>query len=819
MRILVSGQAGKAVIFQGEGGTVISVQNPNEEYHCSAAEIPYLFMRASDTMQIELESKDKVLEELSLSWEKNLALQLCLILLDPDEPSDTRNFAADDISEYLKKPKVSDYISNILYSAPLPKAPNFKMLHFKDTVLQAFIEDLSKNQERIKLVRDEWEKLPLKFFSNNLLRKQEFEKKAVLKGAFRDFVNVGSHPSRFGSVWVDHMLGLSSEQNYRLILQSWVESFRPHPTQMEVDATEDDRDEEFLDDSKRKKVGKSYIRVDSILDVIEKQKGFIIKFLKRGDSRKAEKYVDELIDYQIKRGGPEYITKSLSHLSKLAEDFYSYNYQLEWSLRAYDYSPKDGFVHSHIAEAYINLGDYNAAMKWLKSAGELGSRDIEKSGLARINRKQGKLKEALEGYRVVCQEFPDNITGWLGVAKTFRDMWKLDEALDAYDEGINRFPHERRFKGGKGYLLKDLGELENSKEIFEENIHIFGKNVYDYAGVAETLKIMGRFQESLKYYTKAIKRFSDYPILHDGYASVLKEMEELPKALKKFEENSSQFPFDFVAWSGMAEVQKEMGNFERSKEIYSEGIKKFPNNAVMLNGKANVMKRVGEFKESLSLYDQSISKFPYNVYAHSGRADLLKELGYLDEAIDAYGKVEELCPRFMKTPHAKAAVFVAMKKYDKARALIPLGEPKTRDDWFAFHVNCMILLKTNRISEAKEKLEFGLKNNPFFENREYFQNSLAVINLREGKIEEARSYIRDDHTPLTNVIRIHFFGEANERQKAEEAYFYAKKRCTPILGELRDELGYHYQILDGKPKNTKEWIFEQLCNNILLKAA
>jgi tetratricopeptide (TPR) repeat protein len=820
MKTLVSGQAGKAIILQGDEASIFDVFNPEEELVRPSNTIHFYFAGTGDVEKLDLNTKQEVKEVLNFYWERSLSLQLFLIFLDSEEETETRLIAGEDLSPYLENSEIIEYISNILYSSPFPKnfELNFENISIeKFPALHSFIKNLNHSQEAIDVVRKNWDYLPLDIFNGDVLRKQEFEKQAITNGIFKNFARAYSDPTKYGMAWLDSQLKLGKLKNSRQVLQAWTENFKADTSEVNIDIAIDERDQDFLP-LKENFEKKNYYNLEEIIGSIDKQKDAITDCLKKGNLNRARKYVDDLIKYQLRRGGPAYLAKSLCHLSKLAKDMCNYSMQLEWAQRAFDFDPDDGRVHCHIADAYICLYNYDEAIKWLKSGVVFGESSFQLNGYARIFKGQGNYEKALQAYSETCEKFPESVFGWIGKAEVLRDMWKLEEALDAYEEAIDIFPDEKIPKCGKGRVLKDLGELEEAEGIFDNLIEKYGDE-FSYAGKAEVLREKDEFNEALDIYSQAIEEHPNSPVLHNGFASVLKDNRDFKKALKYYNEIISQFPFDSGSWSGKAEVLREMGKLNEARDIYLEGEKKFPDSSRMISGKANIFKRLGLFDQSLQYYDQGALKFPYDIYLLCGHADLLKELGLLEEAIKAYEKVEQLSPRLKSVPHAKAAIFVAMKKFEKAEELISIQEPKTRDDWIAFHIKCMILLKTNNYEDAKDKLEFGLKFNPFADQKKYFLNSLSAINLFEGNLDETRNYICEDQTPLTNIIRMHYFCEARQFNEAKKAYSSVKDRCTPILSSLRDELGARYNILPIKAKYSKQWIFEQECKNILLKAS
>lgn len=800
---------------------VVDVFNPERELIRARYSIDYFFDGAADIEFFNFGSKQEVKKILNLHYERSLALQLFLIFIDNEEDTETRFIAGEDFSEYFQSEDIIEYVSNFVFSSPLPKNFNWNFEQIPAKLfpgLFSFVSNLKNFQNAIEAVRENWDNLPIGLFDGNAEIKQMCEDQAIRKGVFKDFARAFRDLSGFGIAWIESQTKLGQFKNSRQILQKWTENFKPDKSEVNIDIDFAKFNEEVWN-QKEKTIKKFIPNLDQVLGSIEKQKETISHCLKAGDLFKARKYVEDLIHFQLNHSESVYLAKSLCHLSKIARDIYNFSMQLEWAIRAYDFDSDDGMVHTHIADSYICLGDFDEAFKWLESGKVFGEEEYYLSGMARIFKGQGKLEKALEFYSRGCDEFPESMVVWLGKAEILREMWDLEKALEAYEVVINKFPDEKIPQNGKAQVLKELGELDRAEALFANSIENFGDE-YSYHGKAEVKRQKGELDEALAQYLEAIRVHPNSPLIRNGMARIYKEKKEFQRALDSFKMIRSQYPFDSNSWCGVAEIYRDMGRLDEALLEYSEGIEKIKKSPGMLCGHANIHKLLGLYEESLRLYDEAALRFPYDIYILSGRADLLKELGHLDEAVKAYEGIEKLSPRIARVPHAKASVLVAKGNFNEAEKLISIETPKTIDDWIAFHISCMILLKKKKYDEAKNKLDFGFINVPFAEQRNYFQSSLAALSLFQGNYIEAGNYIRDDQTPLANVIQMHYFCATNQVPKAKFSYQkLVTSKNTPVLQSLIYEIGAQYNIAPQKTSISKEDLFHLECQYILLKAA
>jgi len=122
-----------------------------------------------------------------------------------------------------------------------------------------------------------------------------------------------------------------------------------------------------------------------------------------------------------------------------------------------------------------------------------------------------------------------------------------------------------------------------------------------------------------------------------------------------------------------------------------------------------------------------------------------------------------------------------MGRYKDAEMLLPTLEPQTRNDWIAYHIRGMILLKTGMRNEAIALFKKGVRTIPFADEVKYFKNALAIANLQVNNFQEAAHDLAMDEEPLTDILRMHIFSEVDRILEAKEAYQRVKECCPSFL--------------------------------------
>ncbi len=182
--------------------------------------------------------------------------------------------------------------------------------------------------------------------------------------------------------------------------------------------------------------------------------------IKRGNIQSARRYVEQLIQSQLKQGETKYVVLSLCDLAQQAKESLDYSFQLELTKKAVEVLPTDAWACRQLGDSYFCLDQYDLALKYYNLSEQHGDAASARIGKARVLRGQGYFEQSFAIYTKLTEDFPSVLTAWINRAEVLRDMWRFDESLDAYKEAIDKFPHEIVPRCGRGAVLKELGRLE-----------------------------------------------------------------------------------------------------------------------------------------------------------------------------------------------------------------------------------------------------------------------------------------------------------------------------------------------------------------------
>jgi hypothetical protein len=188
VRALISGQAGIAVLIDGEEYSSIEVHSV-ESVPRTAHDIAYLVGDASDLVELEGVSKDDAVRELEVAWRKDRSLHLALIALDGEAGRENRLSSVKCLTDLLRNSSIADFVSNRLYAAPVPTTADLPgALELAEssgsTEFASVLRQLSADQELIRRNRIAWDALSSDQFGG-AAEKERFGFAAVESGMFR----------------------------------------------------------------------------------------------------------------------------------------------------------------------------------------------------------------------------------------------------------------------------------------------------------------------------------------------------------------------------------------------------------------------------------------------------------------------------------------------------------------------------------------------------------------------------------------------------------------------------------------------------------
>lgn len=821
MDSLVSAVAARVIFIEGNDISYIEADRPEVKRSCSITEVPRLLMDAYDVELLENTTAEFSFRRLLRKWNEDRGLRMLDIVLDPETPTGERKDAASSLAQIIADKDICDAIQNKAFATPcMYKVDGQKLLREIEAnrVVKDFLVLLFDQQKNIKEVREAWEIVSERHFGDSEER-AKFELAAVSAGTFRKLAQAIHNSAATNTAVLESLLALKAHPGARQAIMDWTKSFADRRIRRKMRQLE--AEFEQVEITSPRLVAQSGRKSHENFEAATRQQQGIVEQLEQGNPGRAQTFTNQLVEWQLQNGGPEYAAKSLCLLAQRAKALGYGSLQLEWSQFATRLAPEDARTHGQAGDAYLAVFRLNEAEDEYKHSSALSDSPFGTTGLARVLRVRGRLDEALRVCVEVKKKYPAHreiYHSWALYSEILREMWRFEEALSSYKEASLIFPEHHIFRCGAAAVLNDMGRLQEALDSYSATIDRFPENPVAYGGRADTLKTMGDLNQALSAYENAIEQFPHEPILTCGRADVLRVMGRHQEALDAYQLAKDAFPYEPAASCGFADTLWESGRIDDALKVYDEAIVRFPLDQRCRTGRANVLRAAGRFEDALQAFDRNVKDLPYDLFSLTGRANLLKLLGHYEDALAAYDTVIKRRPDYAVARYSKAAVLVILERFAEAEQLLPSAKPATASEWVAYHIRGMMNLKARKIEEAIAIFTHGVRENPFHRERLYFENALSAARIRLGEFQAASSLTKIGDNPISQVLRMHSLAELGEIGEATKAYRALTENLPPPILALRDEIAARFRIINKQRAHNDNWILEQE-TDIILQAA
>ena len=151
--------------------------------------------------------------------------------------------------------------------------------------------------------------------------------------------------------------------------------------------------------------------------------------------------------------------------------------------------------------------------------------------------------------------------------------------------------------------------------------------------------------------------------------------------------------------------------------------------------------------------------------------------------------------------------------------MLPTQEPRTRSEWVAHHIGCMIELRRGNIIEALTRLEWGVQSVPFYRNRRYYQNALAAAELRRGRHGQAMAAATAGDGAAADLLMAQAAAEMGNLEKAATSLNRVKDDPRENVIELAEEIARRFRLVARSPRHDQLWITNRNTEIVLALAA
>lgn len=173
---------------------------------------------------------------------------------------------------------------------------------------------------------------------------------------------------------------------------------------------------------------------------------------------------------------------------------------------------------------YLEKEDLTASEESLRAAMRLEPANPHNfallSNLGTIQRRQGKLEEALLSYTTALSRRPNDVTLLGNRAALYSDMGETDKAIADFSILLIVTPEDENALFNRGVLFLQQKDFIRAEIDFDKILEMNEKTVYGRLGHAIMEKMRGNFDESERIYSFLISEMPKDMLLYEGRAEL-----------------------------------------------------------------------------------------------------------------------------------------------------------------------------------------------------------------------------------------------------------------------------------------------------------
>jgi len=318
---------------------------------------------------------------------------------------------------------------------------------------------------------------------------------------------------------------------------------------------------------------------------------------------------------------------------------------------------------------------------------------------AQQQHQQGKLQEALDSYRELLEDDPNqpDVLHLAGIILV--QMENYPEALDYFNLAIKLEPSTANFHNSKANLLMRTNELVEATKTYHIAISLKPNYAVAYNNLGNSFYRQNKINNAKKAYQKAIVLQPDFANAYFNYGRLLVEEESYPLAIKELKKTISLDKHHGPALSQLAQIYLYQGAFIKSIAYLKKRLTMEPDHAETHQDLGIAFLKIKQWTEAIKHLRQAIELEPndkdanYNIataYLHTGEhkkalrhylrqieiqshLESYYNIGVLfmyeerhRDAIDYFKKALELDPNYFDAHVNIAAVYLKLACIDQA---------------------------------------------------------------------------------------------------------------------------------------------------------
>lgn len=188
----------------------------------------------------------------------------------------------------------------------------------------------------------------------------------------------------------------------------------------------------------------------------------------------------------------------------------------------------------------------------------------------------GRWDKALEAYKEIVFDFPDNDAAWYGLARTWSAKDDVVNAANAIAQAVKLSPENQ------WYILYQA-------DLYEKN---------------------GRNRDALETYEAIVRKFPENPEYHEKLAYLALLNEDPRRALRALDKLESLQGITAKSTAQKHLIYKGLGDMKKAAEVYVKLVNTYPENPGYRHQLADFYEQSGDRAAAQKVWEETLRKFP-----------------------------------------------------------------------------------------------------------------------------------------------------------------------------------------------------------------
>ena len=260
---------------------------------------------------------------------------------------------------------------------------------------------------------------------------------------------------------------------------------------------------------------------------------------------------------------------------------------------------------------------------------------------------QNRYKDAQKYYRKAQRySYPYQCEAQLAIGKSFEQMGDLKQALDCFELILNEWPENIQANAAKANIFQQQGNVTTACQIYECLLDSNPQYLPAYLDLAQCLGDMDNSQKGI-----ALLETHAHLFLDDMQIKWLQVMGSLYRKDGHLEEAFGFYKRAFDAGPqtigtalNLASILCSLGKLLEAREYLKQAIDRHPRHLKLLMRMGDLERRLGRHEQALTYFQRASEAHPRELDAHCKGLEMLRFCGRFEEAIAKLHTLQTLYP-------------------------------------------------------------------------------------------------------------------------------------------------------------------------------